>query len=48
MKKIIKLIPILLIITIFLELNSISFATTDAKKSTVSLNLSEDFKNKQK
>lgn len=45
MKKIIKLIPILLIITIFLELNSISFATTDAKKSTVSLNLSEDFKN---
>lgn len=45
MKKIIKLIPILLIITIFLELNSISFATTDEKESTVSLNLSEDFKN---
>lgn len=45
MKKLIKLIPILLIITIFLELNSISFATTDEKESTVSLNLSEDFKN---
>lgn len=45
MKKIIKLIPILLIIIIFLEASSISFATTDKKESTVSLNLSEDFKN---
>ena len=29
MKKIIKLIPILIIITIVLELSNISFATTD-------------------
>ena len=34
-----------LIIIIFLEASSISFATTDKKESTVSLNLSEDFKN---
>ena len=45
MKKIVNLIPIILIITIFLELNSISLATTDEKKSTISINLSEDFKN---
>lgn len=45
MKKIIKLIPILIIITIVFELSNISFATTDEKKSTISINLSEDFKN---
>ena len=45
MKKIIKLIPILLIIMIFLELGNISFATTDKSESTISINLSEDFKN---
>ena len=47
MKKIIKLIPILLIIMIFLELGniSLSFATTDKSESTISINLSEDFKN---
>ena len=45
MKKIIKLIPILIIITIVFELSNISFATTNEKKSTISINLSEDFKN---
>lgn len=45
MKKIIKLIPILIIITIFLESSNISFATTDKSESTISMNLSEDFKN---
>ena len=37
MKKIIKLIPILIIITIVFELSNISFATTDEKKSTISI-----------
>ena len=45
MKKIVNLIPILIIITIVFELSNISFATTDEKKSTISINLSEDFKN---
>ena len=45
MKKIIKLIPIILIITIFLELNNISFAMATESNSTISINLSEDFKN---
>ena len=45
MKKIIKLIPILIIFSMLLELSSISLATATTEKSTISINLSEDFKN---
>lgn len=45
MKKIIKLIPIVIIFTILFEVGNISLATATTKKSTISMNLSEEFKN---
>ena len=45
MKKIKRLISIIVIFALVFELSNISLATETMQKSTVSLNLSEDFKN---